>query len=361
MKKILLVSPLPPPVGGIASWTVNMLKYFRTYSNEEYSLEHLNNAMQLRSITSTSRVFRVFYGIINFVSFYFRLIGKIFKRPDLCHFTSSASLGLFKDIFFILTCRLFRIDTVIHYRFGRIPELYTNKGWEWRVLKFVNSISTFVIVLDNKSLETLNKYHKHVFLIENPVSPQLIEVKNRIIKSPENTILFVGHVTRKKGIYEFFEATSDLDIKYKLEIIGPFEKDVKQDLLNRYSNKEREVIFHGPLNNESVYGKMINSKLLILPSYTEGFPNVIIEGMALGCAIIATDVGAIPDMLSEDRGMLISPQNVFELNEVIKILLSNDTLRDTFCINAESYALKNYTIQNIVKKLEFIWTYGNKK
>ena len=359
MKKILLVSPLPPPVGGIASWTVNMLDYFKNYSNKNYILEHLNNAMQLRNITSTSKLLRVYFGIINFLFFYVKLFKKILHKPDLCHFTSSASLGLFKDIFFILTCRLFNIETIIHYRFGRIPELYESKNWEWKLLIFVNKIITFVIIINQKSLDILNKYHKYVFLIENPVAPQLIEFKKGAEKREENSIVFVGHVTKQKGIYELFEATKNLDSKYKLEIVGPYEENVKQDLLEMFGHEE--LVFCGPLSKEIVYEKMINSKLLILPSYTEGFPNVIIEGMALGCSIIATDVGAIPDMLGGDRGVVIEPRNVDQLREAIQNLLLNESIRTEISLNAESYALENYTIENIVKKLEFIWTYENSK
>lgn len=359
MKKIVLVSPLPPPVGGIASWTVNLLEYFKSYTNENYVLEHLNNAMQLRSITSTSTLLRIYYGVINFIFFYLKLIKKLLQKPDLCHFTSSASLGLFKDVFFILTCRILNVETVIHYRFGRIPELYMSKNWEWKVLRFVSKISTFVIVLDQKSLDILEKYNKRSFLIENPVAPQLIEFKKASVKKDGNTIVFVGHVTRQKGIYEFFEATKDLDPKYGLEIVGPYEEDVKQELLQKYNHSE--LVFCGSLSKEKVYSKMITSKLLILPSYTEGFPNVVIEGMALGCAVIATNVGAVPDMLGQDRGILVSPRNANQLRDAIEKLLLNDSVRNTNSLNAESYALKNYTIENIVKKLEFIWTYENKR
>jgi len=361
MKKIVLISPLPPPVGGIASWTVNILEYFKNYSNDKYVLEHLNNAMQLRSITSTSKLSRIYYGIINFLLFYRKLVKKLLQKPDLCHFTSSASLGLFKDVFFILTCRIFNIKTVIHYRFGRIPDLYLIKNWEWKTLQFVNKMSTFVVVLDKKSLDILNKYHKHVSLIENPVSSKLIDFKKVTVKTERNAIVFVGHVTKKKGIYEFFEATKNLHNKYKLEIVGPYENEVKEYLLEKYNRYDKQIVFYGAMSNEMVYNKMINSTLLVLPSYTEGFPNVIIEGMALGCGIIATDVGAIPDMLGENRGVLISPRNADQLRDAIHKLLFNESIRNEFSLNAESYALANYTMGNIVKKLEFIWTYENTK
>jgi glycosyltransferase involved in cell wall biosynthesis len=86
--------------------------------------------------------------------------------------------------------------------------------------------------------------------------------------------------------------------------------------------------FSGQQNKEQVLEIMSNSPLLVLPSYTEGFPMVIIEAMAMGCAIIATDVGAIPEMLalSGDKpcGIGISCRNADMLEKAILTLL-NDT------------------------------------
>lgn len=61
------------------------------------------------------------------------------------------------------------------------------------------------------------------------------------------------------------------------------------------------------------------SEVFILHSYTEIFPNVILEAMALGKAIIATDVGAVSEMLMEESGIIIPPKDI---NEVKKHLMN---------------------------------------
>jgi len=48
----------------------------------------------------------------------------------------------------------------------------------------------------------------------------------------------------------------------------------------------------------------------VLPSHTEAFPFVVLEAMALGKAIVATDVGAIPEMLAWECGILVKPKDV---------------------------------------------------
>jgi glycosyltransferase involved in cell wall biosynthesis len=352
MKKILLISPLPPPVGGIASWTVNILDYFNNYHNPKYKLEHLNSAIQFRSITSSSKIARIYYGIINFVYFYRKLFSKLLDKPNLCHFTSSGSLGLLKDLIFIVTCNFFNVKTIIHYRFGRIPEISEKNNWEWKILKLVNRLSTFVIVLDYKSVEVIESHKKEVYLVENPISPQLIKYKSQSNVKEENTIVFVGHVTKMKGIFELFQALKQIDKKLDVKIIGPYEDSVRTDLEKIFNLR---VKFYGSLSKKEVYQEMINSKILVLPSYTEGFPNVIVEGMALGCAIIATNVGAIKDMIHPDRGILINPKSVNELTEAINSLVNNESKRIEIKHNAEKFAMSNYSIEDIIKKLESIW------
>ena len=354
MKRVLLVSPLPPPVGGIASWTVNILDYFKEYSNPDYELIHLNSSMRFRSITSVSMVSRIFYGILNFIFFFGKFFRVILKKPDVCHITSSASFGLFKELVLVLICKAMGSRAIIHYRFGRIPELEQSQNWEWKLLGLINRMAYHVIVLDENSLETLGRYGNNVSLIGNPISPELMQFKIENFKAEEDIILFVGHVTRKKGIFELFAALRELNPGCKVHILGPFENNVKAELEEIYNPKDI-VFFHGALKKDQVYKMMLASSILVLPSHTEGFPNVIIEGMALGCSIIASSVGAIPEMLAGNRGIIVPPCNVLELKEAISKLLNNDRERFVLSNNAERFALENYAMESIVKKLEKIW------
>ncbi|WP_313531255.1 glycosyltransferase family 4 protein [Sphingobacterium multivorum] len=354
MKRILLVSPLPPPVGGIASWTVNILEFFNTYSNLEYKLIHLNSSMRFRSITSVSIVSRIIFGVLNFIFFFGKFFSAIIKKPDVCHITSSASFGLYKDLILVIICRLFGSKSVIHYRFGRIPELEKLNNWEWKLLCLVNRLAYHIIVLDTNSLNILLNYGNNISLVANPVSPELMTFREKNPKNEQNIILFVGHVTIKKGVYELFKALKEIKPDCMVHILGPFENELKQDLEEIY-NPKGKVVFHGATKKDDVYKMMLNSKVLILPSYTEGFPNVVIEGMALGCSIIASSVGAIPEMLNEGRGILVPPRNIPDLKESISALLDNHTERLKLSSKAEKFALENYSMESIIKKLEKIW------
>jgi glycosyltransferase involved in cell wall biosynthesis len=60
--------------------------------------------------------------------------------------------------------------------------------------------------------------------------------------------------------------------------------------------------------------------VLVCPSYSEGMPNVIMEAMARGCAIIATDVGAVSLLVKEDNGLMVEIGSVSSLSSAIEMM-----------------------------------------
>ena len=105
--------------------------------------------------------------------------------------------------------------------------------------------------------------------------------------------------------------------------------------------------------------EMKSCDIFVLPTYTEGFPNVILESMACGCPIIASRVGAIPEMLEEEEGrhygILIDPQNEMFLRNAILTLLSNDNLKVECGNNARKRVYTRYNIQTISNQLIKTW------
>ena len=93
----------------------------------------------------------------------------------------------------------------------------------------------------------------------------------------------------------------------------------------------------------------------MLPSYTEGFPNVILEAMALRKAIIATNVGAIPEMLEGESGVLIKPQDVNMLATELELLIYDDTRRLKLGQLAYEQARSSFSDDGIFSSLVDIW------
>ena len=155
--------------------------------------------------------------------------------------------------------------------------------------------------------------------------------------------MFVGWVVATKGIGELFESWSRIRPEgWKLEIVGSVDEAYKAQLQAQFPVDSIE--FLGLLPHAETMERMAQCDLFILPSYTEGFPNAVVEAMALGRPIIATTVGAIPEMLQGDAGILVESRNVEQLSAAIQRVTEDSDLREQLGIRAQKRAKANYTI-----------------
>ncbi len=336
--KVLLIAPMPNPgcpIGGMGSVTENMLQFLES-NKQIVQLSFYNTLHKIRPITSTSLPIRILTGILNSLKTYFATLLIIKKeRPDLIHLASSASFALIKDYLIVKTARRHRIPVVMHWHFGRVPELADSNNWEWYLFTKVIRSSTLSIVIDPKTYETIQRQgSSNILYIPNALAPDVenrAKTRNGFNNKYHNTsrIIYVGHVIRDKGVFELVEACSKISSIKELLVVGSYSAEIKKELEGIAAIKANGtwLKFAGQLNKEQVLEIMSNSPLLVLPSYTEGFPMAIIEGMAMGCAIIATDVGAIPEMLalSGDTpcGICIPSRNTEMLRKAILTLLDN--------------------------------------
>ena len=208
-----------------------------------------------------------------------------------------------KDFIAIKIAKIFKINFIIHWHFGRIPELFKKNNLEWNLFLMVFKSADKSIVLDKKSYDILNQYDKEkVSIIPNPIYEDLIN-KNKSFENntkfiEKGTFTFVGHITPDKGVVELVKACLSVNFNIKLILIGPVSNSFKKEIIKLSSMKdEKFIIWKGELLNNEIMKYLNKSNALCLPSYTEGFPYVILEAMSVGCPIIASNVGAIDEMI----------------------------------------------------------------
>lgn len=134
--------------------------------------------------------------------------------------------------------------------------------------------------------------------------------------------VFLGRYERRKGIEELNTAiqllfASAQTVNAEFHFIGPIPEG------KRLQNES--VIYHGEIRDKATLQNLLRtSDILICPSWAEGMPNVILEAMASGLAVIATDVGATNVLVSEDTGWLLKNSDAAELRSVIDLILSTE-------------------------------------
>ena len=364
--KVLLVSPIPPPIGGIATWTQNIIDYLN-YNPGKFDILICNSARKGRLINSKSIIKRVSVGILNSLKIYYKIKKNIkTNNPDLIHLVSSASYALLKDYLIVRLLKKSKIPFVLHWRFGRIPSLADKQNWEWKLLSKLIRKSNMSIVIDNESYKTLLKFGiTNIVNIPNPISldTELLAKDSLLIenKKQNRQLIFVGHVKRNKGVYELVQSCLSIQGDIDLKIIGPFEEKVKIELLELANRRENGNWLHilGPMKKEQVLNHMRNSSILVLPSYTEGFPNVVIEGMTMGCAIIATDVGAIPEMIdctsNLPAGICVPVKDIKRLQIAIVDLINNPGQSENMGKRGKEKVLNSYTMEKVLLNYKEVW------
>lgn len=363
--KVLLLSPLPPPCGGIATWTRNLLDYFQN-GYDGYELIHLDTASR-RIITDERLLTRIWYGVMETVSI-IRKMTKILRKedPDVVHLTSSASLALIKDLLIVIIAGRKGLPVVTHWRFGRIPDLAVRKNTEWRLLTMVIRYSSFAIVLDNKSKTCLDNVGlNNVAVVPNPAGPRLFN--NLKVHDKEEyprihgQVIYAGHLVKGKGVRELVEACSSLSVVEKLCLIGPGDQNMISEL-NKVAAKRGDgkwLNICGELKWESVNEYLHSSELFVLPSYSEGFPNVLLEAMSAACPVLASDVGAIPDIVGADSespgGICIPPADVEALRMAIVQMLADSEMLRSMGNNGRRRVIEKFSMYQISNQYKGLW------
>ena len=355
--KVLLIAPKPPPYGGIGNWVNLILKY-----NAEKCLVDMpvfSISPKLRVTEGRSLIWdRIIVQGSCMLGQIFRLIGILRKRDiDVAHMTTSGELAVIRDIAFMSLNRLFGVPTVYHIRIGRVSDISSRNTMEWRLMRIALKLAGKVISLDSRTTDAIRKHVPGVDVVTlpNPLDDQYKKCLGDVCDNRKE-ILYVGWVIPTKGVEELLAAWQQLAGSYPdwhLRLIGPVKDDYKSFLAEQYPAEN--VVICGEFKHDAVLEEMAKCSLFILPSHTEGFPNVILEAMAFSKPIISTRVGAIPDILAEECGILIDRKRPEQIVAALKSLLDDPALRERIGQNAYAKMNRLYTVDIVFAEYMKIW------
>lgn len=147
----------------------------------------------------------------------------------------------------------------------------------------------------------------------------------------KNIVLFVGALRKIKGVDYLIEAAhSFVDKDTYLFMVGR-DDGLKKNLEKRAHELKiaNYIKFTGPVNHEDIPLWISASDILVLPSLSEGRPNVILEALACEVPVVATDVGGIPELMVDgETGYLVPPKSPDELSRKINKLLDDKNRRE---------------------------------
>jgi glycosyltransferase involved in cell wall biosynthesis len=167
----------------------------------------------------------------------------------------------------------------------------------------------------------------------------------------KNYFLFAGYLVKQKGIYTLLEAMKKIK-KGRLIIAGRGpERENIENFVKKNNLKNVEII--GFLNDKDLYQIIRNAMFVVFPSEGyETFGMGILESYMLGKPVIASDIGAYPEVvIPYETGLLFQHGNYGDLAEKIKVLIENEEMRKIMGKNARDFATENFNENIYYEKL----------
>ncbi|MDO8724578.1 MAG: glycosyltransferase family 4 protein, partial [Candidatus Methanoperedens sp.] len=261
------------------------------------------------------------------------------KKLDLIIFWISSSLLLP-----MITAKILKKKTLV------MATGYTSVIYEhMKVLESLNYYLTDLIGVESKCVikhMNLQVYKSKVVVIHLYVDDNYV-IRTKI-KDRNNIVGYISRLSEEKGIIEFLDAAKQL-IEKKHNIIFFIGGDgpLKQVVEHRVKKMER-IDFVNWIPSENFIDTLNKLKLLVLPSFTEGLPNIVLEAMACGTPVLATPVGGIPDVIIDKQTGFIIIRNSPEcIAENIVQALDNQNLNQ-ISIDSRNLIVQKYTLDKAI-------------
>jgi glycosyltransferase involved in cell wall biosynthesis len=165
--------------------------------------------------------------------------------------------------------------------------------------------------------------------------------------------VFVGRATPQKGFLDFCETMAALpaELVDAIDIIGEGPAMAKGLSILRQSGRDRLVVGSGACRREDVPARLRRSSILLLPSFDEGLPRVVVEAMACGLCVIASRVGGVPELIQDgDTGFTHRPGDVHMLTTHARQVAASVELRRSLGERARAFAVAQHERSRWLKR-----------
>lgn len=298
----------------------------------------------------------------NFLNIYRDLIPEVKKyNAEILYYHSSVKIALLKDILAIRKVkRKAKVKIIIHIHSGDFNQImFSDRLVNKVIINMLNKYVDRIVFLSNK---TANEFAENGLIKSKEIviynfhtlnyTKEQMQIKIGKFKEKHKIdMLFMGLINKRKGVFDVLQILNEIKGEIVFHICGSFINDeIENEFYRMIKNIGDNVIFHGYITGNEKMELLLNSDVLILPSYNEGLPIVIMEAFGAGCSVITTDVGAIPEIFKDNCGYMIKPGDIQKLKKCIQTIIDNKEICIQQMLHNYNYG-KEFSVQNFLKDI----------
>lgn len=355
MKKVLFISPLPPPYYGSALSSEMCLDILKKDKNFQVKNIKINFSKELSDV-----------GKINLEKLkgYFRVKEKIKKEikefnPDLIYIVPATSgFGLIRDSAIVNYCKKRSNKKIILHIRSRILKNDWNSWYKRKLL--INLLKeNKIILLGERLVKDLDNFvlKENIFILPNSIENEISDKEFLKIKKPEKmNLLFLSNMDREKGWTKVLDACLELKrkkVNFKCNFVGAWVNKEDEDYFNKFvfENKLKKKVFYLGRKVGIEKNKILEkTDILIFPTEykLETFGRVILEGAMFGVPTIANSIATIPDIIEDEKTGVLLKENTGK--EIAENILKIKNKSKEMGILARKRFLKYYELKEYKKK-----------
>jgi len=308
---LLVVGPRARTTGGIARFLTEQQRRLpddiavRVYDNGARDTEHPWGVLHVALVS-----------IVAMLAFPFR------TRPDIVHVHTSHGLAFYRVSWYVLVAGvLWRRPVVVHVHGSSFDTFAASDSpLAAGTQRLTFGIADRVIALSASWRTVLARRvdRSKLVVVPNAVDPSAYEP---CFDADPPVIAFVSNHIERKGIREFVTAIDRLagaDCRVRIAGAGPLSERAE-----RLADRTPNVEYLGYVEEAQKRALLDEASVYVLPTYAEGLPIALLEGMAGGNAVVTTDVGAIPEVVDDESGWIVPPGDSDALTSALQAALAD--------------------------------------
>jgi glycosyltransferase involved in cell wall biosynthesis len=321
--QILMVGPHPQQmIGGVSAMITTILN---SDLPRQFQIHHI------ATVVPGSKRGKLWTALMALGRFLWHLI----RRPiQLVYVHVGGDKSIYRKSPFILLGKLFGKKILLHWHGGNVARYYHSRSvlGEW-YLRSVIRLSDRILAVSEHTKVALQRFlpGHDIHALPNAIDTSELSVARRSsVNGAPARVLYMGHLLPEKGIYDLVKAMPRIIVEApdtKFLFCGPYEVEKVRQICQR-KGLMPFVEHVGPIPMQERLRFYQRADILVLPSYDEGMPIVVLEAMAIGLPIVTTPVGGIPEIIKNGiHGFLIKPGDTKALASRVLTLIKDPALR----------------------------------